>query len=61
MNNVKISDYCKDCAFLCKTDKEYCPNKLSHYEAHKKAHLANIERMKKIDNLIKEENNKCQF
>jgi hypothetical protein len=29
---IKISDYCKACAFLCKTDKEYCPNHMDPAE-----------------------------
>lgn len=36
MENNEISEYCKSCAFLCKTNKEYCPNRLSPYEAQKR-------------------------
>jgi len=53
--NVKISDYCKGCAFLCKTDKEYCPNRKSIEEAHRIAEQINIKRMENLYKIIKEE------
>ena len=53
--SVKISDYCKGCAFLCKTDKEYCPNRKSIEEAHRIAEQMNIKRMENLYKIIKEE------
>ena len=53
--NIQISDYCKSCAFLCKTDKEYCPNHMNHDEAHRLAEKINIKRMENLYKNIKEE------
>ena len=53
--NIKISDYCKSCAFLCKTDKEYCPNHMNPVEAQRKADEINILRMRKLAETLKEE------
>jgi len=53
--NIKISDYCKSCAFLCKTDKEYCPNHMNPVEAQRKADEINILRMRKLAETLEEE------
>lgn len=52
-HEVKISEYCESCAFLCKTDKEYCPNKLSPYEVQKRFELMQAARMRDLYNQIK--------
>lgn len=51
----KISDYCKSCAFLCKTDKEYCPNRKSMKEAQHIVEQMYIKRMENLYRIIKEE------
>lgn len=48
MSKVEISEYCKGCAFLCKTDKEYCPNRMTPYEAQKRAEKLEVERFKNL-------------
>lgn len=53
--NIQISDYCKSCAFLCKTDKEYCPNHMDPAEAQRLAEKINIKRMENLYKNIKEE------
>lgn len=55
-HEVKISDYCKECYFLCKTDKEYCPNKMDYFQAKHRYELAQLKRLREIDKTIKEEN-----
>lgn len=53
--DIKISDYCKSCAFLCKTDKEYCPNHMDPAEAQRMAEKINMKRMENLYKIIKEE------
>lgn len=48
MSKIEISEYCKGCAFLCKTDKEYCPNRMTPYEAQKRAEKLEVERFKNL-------------
>lgn len=47
----KISNYCETCAFLCKCDKEYCPNHMSPYEAKRMTQKMEIERLRHIDKM----------
>lgn len=48
---IEISNYCETCAFLCKCDKEYCPNHMSPYEARRINQKMEIERLRRIDEI----------
>lgn len=49
---IKISEYCKGCSFLCKSDKEYCPNRKNSYDIYRKRKLSLYK--DSIDGLYKE-------
>lgn len=56
--NPNISNYCETCAFLCKCNKEYCPNHMSSYEAKRMTRKMEMERFRRINEMYQRKNDK---